>query len=392
MSEISDAELYSLITNVYKPPKNFGFPKTERSFRFVWFEEFTWVCYFRWEDGAYCLPCVLFGHKVVGSSSLENLYRKPYRKWPTAVKTFKKHQNAPTRTHKKDQILLIKFLDEYRGKEVPINKVFDSTHKENIKKAREAITPIVDTLKLCGRQNIPLRGHKDSTKNHPEVGKSGLTNSANFVELLMYRVRGGDKTLENHLHNAPRNAKYTAPDIRNELMECCRDLIVKQLVLEVKESRYYSILADEATYFSMKEQLALIFRFVDRKNNIRQEFVSFLECSYGLSGQSLYRTIKEFLASAGIDISDCRGQDYDGAGAVAGKNQGLSVHGLRVNPKALYTHCSCHRLNLAVVASCGKQHVRNLMLILRKSHIFSIRQFHVKTALRTKYCCIAQNP
>ena len=35
MSDISDAELYSLITNVYKPPKNFDFPETEQSFRFV---------------------------------------------------------------------------------------------------------------------------------------------------------------------------------------------------------------------------------------------------------------------------------------------------------------------------------------------------------------------
>ena len=181
MPDISDAELYSLITNVHKPPKNFDLPEIEQSFRFVWFEEFTWVCYSQWEDGAYCLPCVLFGDKIVGTSSLESLYTKPHRKWPTAVKTFKKHQNAPTRTHKKDQILLIKFLDEYRGKEVPINKVFDSTHKENIKDAREAIIPIVDTLKLCGHQNIPLRGLKGSTKNHPEVGKSGLTNSGNFL-------------------------------------------------------------------------------------------------------------------------------------------------------------------------------------------------------------------
>ena len=47
------------------------------------------------------------------------------------------------------QILLTRFLDDYRSKEVPINKVFDSTHKENIKKAREAITPIVDTWKIC---------------------------------------------------------------------------------------------------------------------------------------------------------------------------------------------------------------------------------------------------
>ena len=199
MSDISDAELYSLITNVYKPPKNLHFPETEWSFRIARLEELPWLYYSWGEDGAYCLPGVLFGHKVVGSSSLENLYRKPYRTWPTAVKTFKKHQNAPTWTHKKSHILLTRFLDEYRGKEVSINKVFDSTHKENIKKAREAITPIVDTLKLCGRQNIPLRGHKDSTKNHPEVGKSGLTNSGNFVELLMYRFRGGDKTLGNHL-------------------------------------------------------------------------------------------------------------------------------------------------------------------------------------------------
>ena len=42
LSDISDNELYSLITNVYKPPKHFDFPETERSFRF---EEFPWVCY-----------------------------------------------------------------------------------------------------------------------------------------------------------------------------------------------------------------------------------------------------------------------------------------------------------------------------------------------------------
>ena len=110
--------------------------------------------------------------------------------------------------------------------------------------------------------------------------------------------------------------------------------------------------------------------------------MSFLKCSYGLSGQSLYRTIKEFLVSVGIDNSDSRGQTYDG----------LSGYVLRVNAKALYTHCSCHHLNLAVVASCGEQRVRNLMTILRKSHIFLICQFRVKTASETKYCCIAQNP
>ena len=66
MPDTSDPELCSLITNVCKPPQNFDFPRAKQSFRFVWYEEFPWVCYPWWEDRIYCLPCVLFGHKNVG--------------------------------------------------------------------------------------------------------------------------------------------------------------------------------------------------------------------------------------------------------------------------------------------------------------------------------------
>ena len=39
------------------------------------------------------------------------------------------------------------------------------------KKPRKTITPIVDTNKQCVWPNIPLSNHRDSTNNHPEVGK-----------------------------------------------------------------------------------------------------------------------------------------------------------------------------------------------------------------------------
>ena len=87
------------------------------------------------------------------------------------LKHQKKYQNAPTETQKKRQTLFTRSIDEYTGKEVPINKISDSTHKENKKKAMEAITPIVDTLKLCLRQNTSLRGHRDSTKKLSRSGK-----------------------------------------------------------------------------------------------------------------------------------------------------------------------------------------------------------------------------
>ena len=90
--------LYSVMTNMSKPSKNFDFPENEQSFGSVWFEEFPWVYYSLWcENGVYYLPCVLVDHKNMGSSNLEFFYKKPYRTWSA----LKQHQNAPTGTQKK---------------------------------------------------------------------------------------------------------------------------------------------------------------------------------------------------------------------------------------------------------------------------------------------------
>ena len=68
MSDTTDPEVLSLITNMCKPPINFDFPKAEQPFGFVWFKKIPCVCYSWWENRTYCLPCVLFGHKNVGRS------------------------------------------------------------------------------------------------------------------------------------------------------------------------------------------------------------------------------------------------------------------------------------------------------------------------------------
>ena len=75
------------------------------------------------------------------------------------------------------QILRTKFTDEYSDNKVSINKIFDLKHKENIKKAMETLLSLYRSWN-CGRQNNPLT---DSAKNHPEKGRSGLTNSGNLV-------------------------------------------------------------------------------------------------------------------------------------------------------------------------------------------------------------------
>ena len=116
----------------------------------------------------------------------------------------------------------------------------------------------------------------------------------------------------------------------------------------------------------------LIFRFVDKSSTIREEFVSFSICSYGLSGQSLFNAIKEFSNSKGIDFLDCRGKGYDGTGTVTGKNQDLAAHVLRIISKILYMHCYYECLNLAVVTFCGEQRIRNVMIDNKEISFFQL--------------------
>ena len=53
--------------------------------------------------------------------------------------------------------------------------------------------PIIDTIILCGCQCLPLRGHRDDSQYHAEVGELSDGRTGNCLELLNYRVRGGDE-------------------------------------------------------------------------------------------------------------------------------------------------------------------------------------------------------
>ena len=73
------------------------FSKTNcRSFRYTWLEEFPWLCYSPTEDGAYCLPCALFGDRFrTKSANISKLFSKPLNRW-NAIYSFKRHAGVGT--------------------------------------------------------------------------------------------------------------------------------------------------------------------------------------------------------------------------------------------------------------------------------------------------------
>ena len=103
-------------------------------------------------------------------------------------------------------------------------------------------------------------------------------NVGNYLQLIPFRVAAGDGILKRHIFKGPINAKYISRTIKNELICLCGEEIVTGIISEIKESIVFSILADEVEDCSNTEQMSFAIRFVDNPCQIREEFISFLEC------------------------------------------------------------------------------------------------------------------
>ena len=66
------------------------------------------------------------------------------------------------------------------------------------------------------------------------------------------------------------------------------------------------------------------------------------------SGKGLFNEIINAIKNLELDINDVRGQGYDNGSNMKWKKQEVQKRILDINPKAFYTPCGCHNLNLVL--------------------------------------------
>jgi len=96
-----------------------------------------------------------------------------------------------------------------------------------------------------------------------------------FRTLLRFKLSSNDNNLADHFKSAAKNAKYTSPEIQNELITCCKDVILRQLVDEISAAKGFSVLADETTDESKTEQLVLCIRYL-KEDMMKEAFLLFV--------------------------------------------------------------------------------------------------------------------
>ncbi|KAF0725767.1 zinc finger MYM-type protein 1-like [Aphis craccivora] len=132
---------------------------------------------------------------------------------------------------------------------------------------------------------------------------------------------------KNSSQSCQRNATCLSPTIQNDIIDICGNLITKKLVTDINKSGCFTILCDETLDVSGIEQLSLCARYINFKNQLREDFLCFIP-AYDLSGENLANLILEKF-----------GQGYDGAGNMSGKFNGVQSKIRQKYPKAMFKQC-----------------------------------------------------
>ncbi|XP_052623338.1 uncharacterized protein LOC128128439 [Lactuca sativa] len=227
------------------------------------------------------------------------------------------------------------------------NKTIDKQIQEQINKEKDhwknVLIRIIAVVKTLGKCNLAFRGTNE--KIYEENNGNFLTiieMIAEFDLIMQEHIRRiNDKEIHNH---------YLGHNMQNELISLLGEEVKTKIIKKVREAKYFSIILDCIPDTSHKEQMSIILQCLDLSTTpieVKEYFLGFLVVD-NTTGKDLYDAIVDEIKNIGLDINDVRGQGYDNGSNMKGKHQGIQKRLLDINPKAFYTPCGCHSLNLVI--------------------------------------------
>lgn len=116
-------------------------------------------------------------------------------------------------------------------------------------------------------------------------------NEGNFRPILKYKAKDIN-FMKSYLETDSKN-KYISNRTQNEIIETCGNIILQKIVKNINESGFFSVLVDETTDVSVKEQLTLCIRYLSGSGEsvcMNESFLKFIEVQ-SLTGKNLATVI-----------------------------------------------------------------------------------------------------
>ena len=203
-------------------------------------------------------------------------------------------------------------------------------HQREQLEHRRCFLKILSNIKFLARQGLPLRGH-------------GSEVDSNFIQLLKLRAED-DPRIDRWL--VKRTDKYTSADIQNEILKLMSLNVLRNIISALHSAQFVSIILDETTDGSNTEQVVICLRWVDSGLEAHEEFAGLYQVP-NTEASTLFMVARDVMSRLNISFSHLRGQCYDGASSMAGSRSGVATLVQKEEPRAVFTHCYGHALNLA---------------------------------------------
>ncbi|XP_075657819.1 uncharacterized protein LOC142627799 [Castanea sativa] len=209
---------------------------------------------------------------------------------------------------------------------------------------RIQLNAIVDCVRFLLFRGLAFRGHDES---------QGSSDKGNFLELLQF-LGDHNESINEVMQNTWKNCKLTHHDIQKDMVNAIARETSKAII-ENLDNGFFSILVDESRDISVKEQMALVLRYVNKQGIIIERFLGIVHVA-STTVLSLKYAIECLLCEHNLSLSKLRGQGYDGASNMQGDINGLKTLILKENKSAFNVHCFAHQLQLTIVA-VAKNHI-----------------------------------
>ncbi|CAA7012844.1 unnamed protein product [Microthlaspi erraticum] len=323
------------------PFKQRSIGNTLRRFNLQWFDEFhDWLEYSVKKEKAYCLCCYLFRDNNDNKGGNAAFVTEGFHNW-NKYETLAAHGRLINSFHHKAK----KKCEDLVRQGQSIAHAFQKQTDVMKNQYRIRLNASVDSSRLLLRQGLPFRGH-DETEDS--------SNQGNFLAVLKYTAQQNEAVDKVVLKNAPGNNQMVSHPIQKDIVHCFSEEVISSIIQEIDHD-VFALLVDESADSSEKEQMAIVFRFVDKHGIVKERFVGLIHVKDTCSS-TLKSGIDSLLAKYRLSLKKVRGQGYDGAGNMRGEFNGLRALISRESSCAYYVHCFAHQLQLVVVA-VAKNHL-----------------------------------
>ncbi|WVZ58781.1 hypothetical protein U9M48_009012 [Paspalum notatum var. saurae] len=241
---------------------NYTFPHKWQSgeWRFYqpqWFGSYDWLEYSESKDAAFCLYCYLFFEPGKSEKIGSNVFAKfGYEKWKKALEKFDKH--AAFIAHKNTR----EKCDDFMSQKKSVTRKIYKYDKEEQERYEIRLSSSLDVARFLIMQGEAFRGYNESCSS---------LNKGTYLELLDW-YKGKVEVLKEAYDKGHKNCKMVSHRIQKDLTKACAEEVMVVIMDEI-HGRKFSVLIDESRDVSIKEQMAMILRFVSDEGKVLERFV-----------------------------------------------------------------------------------------------------------------------